>query len=93
MTKEEIKKYVEDQIEYHCDEFGLSREEVEETVMINIIGDYEKDEISKEDLIQCGEYLGFNFKIKPIDVVKMKRCMRKQKCKAKKKGKSLDERN
>ena len=59
MTKNEIKKYVEDQIEYHCEEFGLEREEVEEVVMKNIVIHFYNDEISGDDLVECGNYLGY----------------------------------
>ena len=59
MTKKEIKKYVEDQIEYHCEEFGLEREEVEDVVMKNIVIHFYNDEISGDDLVECGNYLGY----------------------------------
>ena len=60
MNKKEIKKYVENDIEYHCNEFGLQREEVVEVVAINIFDRYIKGLISKEDLIQCHKYLGYD---------------------------------
>ena len=59
MTKNEIKKYAEDQIEYHCEDFGLEREEVEEVVMKNIVIHFYNDEISGDDLVGCGNYLGY----------------------------------
>lgn len=64
MTKKEIKKYVEDQIEYHCEEFGLEREEVEDVVMKNIVIHFYNDEISGDDLVECGNYLGYQIDLK-----------------------------
>ena len=57
MKKKEIAKYVEDQIDYHCDEFGLEREEVLTVVLLNCFEYFRKGKLSKEDLFACSNYL------------------------------------
>ena len=79
MTKEEVKNYVEDIIDYHCDEFGLEREEVIETVMINIIFSYERNELTKEDLLKCADYLEYELDMDVIDADIEKRKAQREK--------------
>ena len=78
MTKKEIKEYVENDIQNACDEGGLSREEVLETVLINIIYRYEIGLLTKEDLLQCGEYLGVELDMSAIDEQITKRKVKKE---------------
>ena len=92
MTNEEIKKYVEEQLEYHMDEFNLSKEEVEESVMINIIHEYETGKLCREELLKCGEYLGYELDINAIDKAyaeRMANRKRRQQSRNKKKGAKL----
>ena len=63
MSKEEIKNYVEGQIECHCDEFGLTREEVTEVVLLNCVEYYRMDELSEDDLVRCANYLGYEINL------------------------------
>ena len=73
MTKEEIKEYVENDIQYHMDEFGLEREEVEGVVMDNIILRYIDNKISKEDMLQCADYLKYDLNLDIIENKKNKK--------------------
>lgn len=59
MTKEEIKNYVENDIDYNCQEYDLEREDVIGVVMYNIIYRYHEDQITVDDTIECANYLGF----------------------------------
>lgn len=70
MNKKEIMNYVEDQIAYHCDEFGLVREEVEEVVLLNCVEYYYHDDLSLEDLIKCAEYLDYPLNVELIKIEK-----------------------
>ena len=67
MTKEEIKQYVENDIEYHCGEFDLPREVAIEPVMINIVYRYKIGKLSREDLTACADYLGYTLNVDLID--------------------------
>ena len=67
MNKSEIKKYVEDQIAYHCDEFGLVREEVVSVVLLNCIEYFHRGELSKEDLLACADYLNLVIDLDEIE--------------------------
>ena len=87
MTKEEIKKYVEEDFQYHKDEFGLEREDAMDTVIINLIYRYEINKLSREDLLQCGEYLGFTLDMAVIDEQIAKRKALKEKRKLQRKNK------
>lgn len=81
MNKNEIKQLVEENIEFHCDEFGLEREEVIDVVLGNFIIDYENERISREDLLQCAEYLECEIDIdyidKEIEIRRIQRAKRK----------------
>ena len=85
MNEQEIKKYVEERIEYHCDEFGLKREEVLYTVLVNIVYEYEHEDISEEDLLKCADYLGFELDMEEIEKQISARKIAKQKREARKK--------
>ena len=66
MNKEEIKQYVEDEIEFHCDEFGLQREEVIEVVITNLVYSYYESIINEDDLVKCCEYLGYKVDLEQV---------------------------
>ena len=72
-------KSVEEEIAYHMDEFGLEREDVLQVALENIIFRYDEGLISKEDLLQCADYLGFVFDMEKIEKTKQKRQCRKTK--------------
>ena len=78
----DIKRFVEDQINYHCEEFGLTREEVTETVMLNCIEFYYADLLSKDDLLKCSDYLEYEVDIDTIEKEKAVRQKRKEQRKA-----------
>ena len=67
MNKNEIKQLVEENIQFHSEEFGLEREEAVDIVFKNFVIDYEFEKISKEDLLQCVEYLGYEIDIDTLD--------------------------
>ena len=71
MNEVQIKEYVEGQIEYHCDEFGLQREEVIDIVMKNIVIQFFKDLIDEKDFVCCGNYLGYDIDLNKIKEGKM----------------------
>lgn len=61
MTKKEIKEYLDEQVEFHCQEFGIEREAALEVVFQNNYFEYFEDFITLDDLAMCADYLGFNF--------------------------------
>jgi hypothetical protein len=67
MTIKQIKEMCEKEIEYHMNEFDLEREEVLDTAILNMIDRYMQGKLTKEDLIKCGNYLGFNLNMTEID--------------------------
>lgn len=73
MTKEEIRVKAEEMIEAQMDESGLSREEVLEVSAICFLEQYMADEISREDLVELGEYLDFPFNMEKVKELKAKR--------------------
>ncbi len=79
MNKEEIKKYVEEEFEWSCEETGLTREEVEEMVITNIMFRYTIGEINKKDLMQCAEYMNCEIDIAQLDKNTFKNQLRKEK--------------
>ena len=79
MKQEEIKNYIENQIAYHCDEFGLTREEATEVVLLNCVEFFYNDQLSKEDLLQCARYLEYEIGIDAIEKEKAVRQKRKEK--------------
>lgn len=76
MKNEEIKKYVEDQIAYHCDEFGLIREEVEEVVLLNCIEYFYRDALSEKDLLKIAKYLNIEI---DTELIKKEKTTRQRK--------------
>ena len=80
MNKAEIMNYIEDQIEYHCDEFGLTRKEVTGVVLLNCIEYFYKDELSEEDLVKCANYLKYRVDLHEVEEEKIIRQKRKAKC-------------
>lgn len=78
MISEEIKKYCEEQIKYHCEEFDLEREDVLNVVMINITDLYYQDKITEEWMMGCADYLGFDLDIEKIRKEKVIRKKRKE---------------
>ena len=89
MTKEEIKNYIENIIEYNCSESDLEREDVLYSAILTAIYHYELKEISKEDLLQCADYLEFALDMEEIDKAIEKRRIAKEKRKARKEQKKL----
>ena len=77
MKKEEINNYVENIIDALCNESGLTREEVLWDAAINCIEYFYRDNLSKEELINCAEYLGYELDIDEIEK-KAKRQKRKE---------------
>ena len=67
MTKEETKNYVEEMYDYHCSEFGITREEAEGVILPNLIYHYELGLIGREDLGKCAEYLGYDLDLDEVD--------------------------
>ena len=67
MTNKEIKEMCEQEIEYHMSEFDLEREEVLDVAIYNMIDRYMQGTLSREDLIKCGDYLGFELHMEVID--------------------------
>ena len=82
MNAKDIKKFVEDQINYHCEEFGLIREEVTETVVLNCIEFFYAEILSKDDLLKCAKYLEYEIDIDAIEKEKDVRQKRKAQRKA-----------
>ena len=78
MKKEEINNYVENIIDDLCNESGLTREEVLWDAAINCIEYFYRDNLSKEELINCAEYLGYELDIDEIEKEKAKRQKRKE---------------
>ena len=84
MTKEEIKKEVQDMFEYHCDEFGLTREEAIEVVMINIVELYYNDVYSIKDTVEMLKELDCVVDTKALEEEKERRDHQKALRKARK---------
>ena len=82
MEPNEIKNYIENQIAYHCDEFGLEREEVTEVVLLNCIEYFYRDELSEEDLLECAKYLAMEIDVESARKEKAIRIERRAKRKA-----------
>ena len=83
MTKEEIKKLMEEEIEYHMFEFDLEREEVLDVAIYNMIDRYMRDELSKEDLTMCADYLDMELNFDEIERRKEANRIRREKRKQK----------
>ena len=79
MNKKEIKKYVEDDIAFHCDEFGLQREEAIDVAVTNNVYLFFDDLLSEKDLIQYCEYLNYDLDIDKVREEKIKYTIKKQK--------------
>ena len=84
MNKNEIKEYVENEIEYHMNEFDLEREDTLDVVLINIIDRFINDEIDEQWLLDCSEYLGRELDINLIKRIKESRKKSKERRKARK---------
>lgn len=67
MNKKQVKEKVEKIIQENMDEFGLEREEVLDVAMYNMVGEYIKSQITKEDLLMSGEYLGYELNMNEIE--------------------------
>lgn len=91
MTREEIKRYVEDDFDYHLSEHGTVREEAYDLVMTNIILRYYDDLISRHDLEGCADYLGYDLKFDEIEKQKTTHKINKFKYKARRVRKKLGE--
>ena len=72
MTKEQIKKTVEDMIELQRDESGLSEEEVIDVTAYSFAHQYVYGELTKEDLVALCEYLNFPLDMERVDELKAK---------------------
>ena len=53
MTKEEIKKMVEDMVQDHCEEYDLTEDEVRSPVFCGLLDKYVNGELTKEELLEA----------------------------------------
>ena len=82
MKNQKIAQYVEDIISAQCEESGLIREEVTEVTLLNCIELFYRDELSKEDLVECAKYLEYEIDLDAIEKEKGVRQKRKAQRKA-----------
>ena len=87
MEQEELIKFVEENIDYHMSEFDLPREDAEDVVVDNLIYWYLHDEISKDDMVNGAEYLGYGINLEAADKEKEKIKHRKELGEARKRRK------
>ena len=57
MKKERIVEMLNESIAYHCDEFGLTKEEVTEPVFYGFLEQYVQDKIRLDDVLFVAEQL------------------------------------
>ena len=79
MTKKEIKQMVNEMIEGQMEESGLTREEVMEPTMINLVYMYYDDKIELKDLCTALDYLGYTYYESELEKGKQERIARREK--------------
>ena len=72
MTKEEIKKRVDECMESFFERFeNAPRKQAEETTLICQIGCFYGDALTEEDLVECANYLGYELNLPKIREAKI----------------------
>ena len=66
MNDKEVKEYVDALVDRLCGN-KFKREEIIESIIIELVYQYEMKKLTKEDLAKCSKYLNYPLDIKEVD--------------------------
>ena len=78
MLKQELKNSIEEIIANQMELSDLSREDVLESAVFYYLEQYFNDEISKQELIEIGDYLEYPIDLEKVEKLKTKHQKQKQ---------------
>jgi hypothetical protein len=70
MTKEQAETLVNDEFKYFYEEFGLVREECEDCIFLNFIGNYRESRITLDDLLLILDVMEISVNLEALKKVK-----------------------